>query len=221
MTFKKIAYFLVPRVVLNELRHRKHLRDLATAVEPEEAEVRKVVNRGDTVLDIGANFGVFTKLFSELVGPQGSVIAFEPIPQTFRTLAAGVKRYHKSNVRVLNKALSDTVGTVLMFVPQYADIPGDNLYEASIVSNSQSRNTLAIDSVTIDSLQLPRVDFVKIDVEGHELQVLQGGRRTLEQHHPTLMVEVTSPGTADFLCKEMGYQHPVTISPSNQLFIYR
>jgi FkbM family methyltransferase len=220
MTLKTIAYFLVPKVVLNELRHRKHLRDLATAVEPEESEVRRLINKGDTVLDIGANFGVFTKLFSELVGPQGSVLAFEPIPQTFRTLAAGVKRYHLGNVRVLNKALSDTVGTVQMFVPQYADVPGENLYEASIVSDSQSRNTLTIDSVSIDSLQLPRVDFVKIDVEGHELNVLQGARRTLEQHHPTLMVEVTSPGTSDFLCKEMGYLQPVTISPSNQLFIH-
>jgi FkbM family methyltransferase len=220
MTLKKIAYFLVPRVALKELRHLKHLRDLATAVEPESADVRKVVNKGDTVLDIGANFGVFTKLFSELVGPQGVVIAFEPIPQTFRTLAAGIKRYHRSNVRAINKALSDTVGTVQMFVPQYADNPGDDLYQASIVSNSESRKTLTIDSVTIDSLQLPRVDFVKIDVEGHELKVLQGGRRTLEHHHPTLMVEVTSPGTADFLCKEMGYQQPVIISPSNQLFIH-
>jgi FkbM family methyltransferase len=189
-------------------------------VEPEEAEVRRLIAKGDTVLDIGANFGVFTKLFSELVGPQGSVISFEPIPQTFRTLAAGVKRYHLDNVRVFNKALSDIVGTVQMFVPQYADAPGDNLYEASIVSNSQSQNTLTIDSVSIDSLQLPRVDFMKIDVEGHELNVLQGGRRTLEQHHPTLMVEVSSPGTADFLCKEMGYRQPVTISPSNQLFIH-
>jgi FkbM family methyltransferase len=221
MTLKAIAYFLIPKVVLNELRHRKHLRDLATAVEPEEAEVRHVINKGDTVLDIGANFGVFTKLFSELVGPQGSVIAFEPIPQTFRTLAAGVRRYHMSNVRVLNKALSDTAGMVLMLVPQYADNPGENLYEARIVSNSQSQKTLTIDSITIDSLQLARVDFVKIDVEGHELEVLQGGRRTLERHHPTLMVEVTSPRTADFLCKEMGYREPLIISPSNQLFIRR
>jgi len=221
MTLKKIAYFLVPDAVLTELRHRKHLRDLATAVEPEEAEVRKVVSGGDTVLDIGANFGVFTKLFSELVGPQGMVIAFEPIPKTFRTLAAGIKRYRRSNVRAINKALSDTVGTVQMFIPQYADNPGDDLYQASIVSNSESQKTLTVDSVTIDSLQLPRVDFVKIDVEGHELEVLQGGRLTLERYHPTLMVEVTSPGTADFLCKEMGYQQPVIISSSNQLFVHR
>jgi hypothetical protein len=61
---------------------------------------------------------------------------------------------------------------------------------------------------------------MKIDVEGHELEVLQGSRQTLKRHHPTLMVEVTSFRTVDFLCKEIGYRQPVTISPSNQLFIH-
>jgi hypothetical protein len=59
------------------------------------------------------------------------------------------------------------------------------------------------------------VDFIKIDVEGHELEVLHGSRQTLEKHHPTLMVEVTSSRTIDFLCEELGYGEPVTISPSN------
>ena len=221
MTLRAIAYFLVPRVVLNELRHRKHLRDLATAVEPEEAEVRKVVHPGFTVLDIGANFGVFTKLFSQLVGPQGLVIAFEPVPQTFRTLAAGIERYHRSNVQARNEAVSDHEGAVLMAVPHYEENTGDNLYQASIVDSFQSPNVFTVKSVTVDSLQLSRVDFVKIDVEGHELKVLQGSKRTLERHHPTLMVEVTSPRTTDFLCKGMGYDQPVIISPSNQLFIHR
>lgn len=219
MTIKALAYRCVPKPLINELRHRKHLRDLATAVEPEEADVRQVVHNGDTVLDIGANFGVFTKLFSQLVGPQGSVIAFEPVPQTFRTLAAGIRRYHRSNVQAINKAVSDHVGMVLMVVPPYEESQGDNLYQASIVNSPESPKSFSIGAVTIDSLQLSRVDFIKIDVEGHELEVLHGSRQTLEKHHPTLMVEVTSSRTVDFLCKEVGYRQPVTISLSNQLFI--
>ncbi len=220
MNIKSLAYRFVPKPLMNELRHRKHLRDLATAVEPEEGQVRQIVHPGNTVLDIGANFGVFTRLFSQLVGPHGSVIAFEPVPLTFRTLAAGIERYRLTNVRAVNKAVSDHAGAVSMVVPSYAGNKGDNLYEARIVNSSASQKTLAVDSVTIDSLQLPRVDFMKIDVEGHELEVLQGSRQTLERHHPALMVEVTSSRTVDFLCKEMGYRQPVTISPSNQLFIY-
>lgn len=71
MTIKALAYRCVPKPVINELRHRKHLRDLATAVEPEEADVRQVVEDGDTVLDIGANFGVFTKRSLNLSGHKG------------------------------------------------------------------------------------------------------------------------------------------------------
>ncbi len=220
MTMKTLAYRYLPKALINELRHRKHLRDLATAVEPEEAEVRRIVHTDDNVLDIGANFGVFTKLFSQLVGPNGSVIAFEPVPQTFRTLVAGIERYHRNNVRAINKAVSDHVGTVLMAVPQYKESDGENLYEARIINSPESPKAFSIGAVTIDSLQLPRVDFMKIDVEGHELEVLHGSRQTLDRHHPPLMVEVTSSRTIDFLCKEMGYRQPVTISPSNQLFIH-
>ncbi len=220
MDIKDLAYRFVPKPLIIELRHRKHLRDLATAVEPEEAEVRKLVHPGFTVLDIGANFGVFTKLFSQLVGPQGSVIAFEPVPQTFRTLTVGIERYHRSNVQAKNEAVSDHEGVVLMAVPQYEKNAGDNLYQASIVDSSKSPHGFTVKSVTVDSLQLSRVDFIKIDVEGHELEVLHGSRRTLEQHHPTLLVEVTSPRTVEFLCATMGYAKPATISPSNQLFVH-
>ncbi len=218
MDLKVLAYRLLPKSLFDELRHRKHLRDLATAVEPEEAAVRPLILPGQTVLDIGANFGVFTKLFSQLVGPSGTVIAFEPVPQTFRTLAAGIERFHLPNVQVVNKAVSDQVGTVLIEVPQYKENKGENLYEAHIVREPNSQNAFPVNTATIDSLQLSRVDFIKIDVEGHELEVLRGGRETLEKYHPKLMVEVTSPRTVEFLCREMGYEPPVTVSPSNQLF---
>ncbi len=175
---------------------------------------------GQTVLDIGANFGVFTKLFSQIVGPQGSVIAFEPVPKTFRTLAAGVERLHLHNVQVVNKAVSDQVGTVLMSVPQFAENKGENLYESHITSLPDSPDAFAVGALTIDSLDLSRVDFMKIDVEGHELAVLRGSRKTLQKYHPTLMVEVTSSSTAEFLCGEMNYERPVIISASNQIFAH-
>jgi FkbM family methyltransferase len=220
MTLKTLAYRFMPGPVVDELRHRKHLRDLATAVEPEDAVVRQAVRAGDTALDVGANFGVFTKLFSQLVGPAGSVIAFEPIPKTFRTLSEGIERLHLRNVQPINRAVSDHVGTVFMTVPLFPNSWGDNLYEAHIVPNPDSRTTFAVNTVTVDSLQLSRVDFIKIDVEGHELEVLRGGRETIAKYHPTLMVEVTSLQTVEYLCGEMSYQRPMIVSPSNQLFTH-
>jgi FkbM family methyltransferase len=218
MTLKSCAFRFVPKPILVELRHRKHLHDLAAASEPEEAEVRKVLHPGQTALDIGANYGVFTKLFSELVGDLGTVIAFEPVPQTFRTLAAGIDRFHLRNVQARNSAVSDQVGTTFMTIPLDAESNTENLYQSHIVASPGTESSFAVSTLTVDSLQLPRVDFIKVDVEGHELEVLRGSRETLARHHPTLMVEVTSSRTVEFLCDEMNYQQPFIASPSNSIF---
>jgi FkbM family methyltransferase len=221
MDLKALAYRVLPKSVYTELRHQKHLRDLATATEPEEQVVRSLIQSGQTVLDIGANFGVFTRLFSELVGPDGLVISFEPVPQTFRTLAAGVERLRLSNVKPINKAVSDHIGSASMMVPQYVDSKGENLYESRIVNAPDSPDSFSVQTVTIDSLQLPAVHFIKIDVEGHELQAIRGGRETIQKFHPTLMVEVSSPQTVALLCDELKYEQPTVVSPSNQIFTYR
>jgi len=221
MSVKTLAYRFVPSWLVGELRHHKHLRDLATDVEPEDAAVRRILAPGQTALDVGANYGVFTKLFSELVGPAGSVLAFEPVPITFRTLAAGIERYHLHNVKAINKAVSDHADRMWMTIPSYRNGFGDNLCEAHLTNPSAAQGVFPVDSVTIDSLNLPRVDFIKIDVEGHELEVLKGCRETIAKYHPALLVEVTSPKTVEYLCHEMGYPQPLTVSPSNELFTYR
>ena len=220
MSLKGLAYRFVPKSLVAELRHWKHVRDLKTATEPEESKIKSLILPGQTVLDIGANFGVFTKLFSQLVGPQGSVISFEPVPQTYRTLAAGVEHLRLGNVQALNKAVSDRVGTATMAVPQYKDSSGENLYESHIVS-PDSEGAFTVETITVDSLHLKEVNFIKIDVEGHEIAVLRGSMETLKRFHPTLMVEVSSAGTTDLLCGELDYNQPVVVSPSNQLFSYR
>ena len=195
MSIKTLIYRIAPAGLIRELRHRKHLADLATDVEPESATVRQLLLPGQTVLDIGANYGVFTKLFSALVGPAG--------------------------VQVFNNAVSDRAGHLSMTIPPNSDGYGDNLCCAHVTPPVDSPDSFTVESLTIDSLHLPRVDFIKIDVEGHELEVLRGCRDTITRCHPALMVEVTTQSTVNFLCDELHYPPPVTISPSNELFTYR
>lgn len=217
---RELALHFVPAPIITELRHRKNLHDLAKIVEPEDDLIKQIVHAGDTALDIGANLGSFTKLFSELVGPEGSVIAFEPVPQTFRTLTAGIKRFCRDNVQAMNSAVSDKVGTVFMAIPFYEDSAVDNFYRAHITNSADSANKFSVKTLTIDSLRLPRVDFIKIDVEDHELEVLHGCRETIEAHHPTLLVEVSSSITIEYLCKEMKYQPPINTTAVNKLFVH-
>ena len=88
--------------------------------EPEYEVLDRYVKRGDWVIDIGANVGHYTKRFSELVGPQGRIIAFEPVPTTFSILAANVELFACSNVSLINAAVSDHVDVVGMEIPTFS-----------------------------------------------------------------------------------------------------
>ncbi|MEX2048884.1 MAG: FkbM family methyltransferase [Gemmatimonadota bacterium] len=159
-------------------------------IEPDLVVVGRLVAPGDTVLDVGANYGIYTKFLSDLVGVGGRVISLEPIPETFDLLAANVASLGLSNVRLHQRAASDHIGTVGMIVPNTAE--GANYYQARVVEGP-SRNACSVVTTTLDLLtqdDSERVTFIKCDVEGHELAVLRGAQRLLRDRRPALLVEV-------------------------------
>ena len=85
--------------------------------EPEFQILDQWVSRNDWVIDVGANVGVFTARLSELVGPAGRVLAFEPVPTTFRILVHNSRLFRFPNVSFLNVALSDVAAEVGMAIP--------------------------------------------------------------------------------------------------------
>jgi FkbM family methyltransferase len=159
------------------------------------------VGPGDWALDIGANVGHYTLRLSALVGPQGRVFAFEPIPDTFELLTANVRLSPYQNVTLFNVAVSDESQTVGMAVPR--GLTGlDGHYFAHITQEPTDREVFCL---AIDSLQLRcRVKLVKVDVEGHELLVLHGMKDLIARDHPILVVESSSTAPADFL-RNFGY----------------
>jgi hypothetical protein len=93
-------------------------------------------------------------------------------------------------VTLFNAAASNTLGLATMEVPPWERNGRLNYYEAHITTDSVTENSWQIFTLTIDSLELEhRVSFVKIDAEGHELQVVQGMLRLIERHQPVLVVE--------------------------------
>ncbi len=165
--------------------------------EPEMAIVASLVGPGDTVVDIGANIGTYTKVLSRLVGPKGRVFSLEPIPLTCRYLKHNVKTLRLGNVQVDQVAASDQDGSVTMVVPQY--ISGSlNYYMASILDRPAPEDmdtpSYSVDTRRLDGLlPLDRglVSFVKCDVEGHELPCLRGAEELLGTDHPAWLVEVS------------------------------
>jgi len=192
---------LLPKPIQNSLRESHYLNKLRCVAlddEPDLAAIAQWVRPGDTVLDIGANYGLYTRFLSERVGPEGKVHAFEPSSVMGHVLRRNVAALGLGNVSVSACALSDKKGQARLHVPQFENA-APNYYEASIlpIENAPLAECEAVETTSIDSYVeangIDGVSFLKIDVEGHELAVLQGGRETFRRFRPTALLEVNAP----------------------------
>lgn len=159
----------------------------------------RLVEPGATVLDIGANIGYFSTLLSQKVGAHGKVYAFEPNPQILELLKKNIRP--RSNIKLLPWALADEDGVQTLFGPKsYSQNKGLASF------NTKSGDAIAtVDVKRLDDLKLaPTV--IKMDVEGHELKVLLGGRATLKnvQHVVFEDHDIFKNGVKSFL-EENGF----------------
>jgi FkbM family methyltransferase len=145
---------------------------------------RRLVMPGDTAVDIGANIGLVTMLLSRLVGDAGNVFAFEPNPPSFKALSAAVARNRATNVELQRCALGS------QSEERDLSIPTENAGAASLspAASTNRGSTTRVSVRTLDEFVaergISRIQFMKIDVEGFESEVLRGGKRALESIHP-------------------------------------
>lgn len=205
---KNRALTLLPELILRPLRgwhYRRVLRSFTDADEPDLKVVRELVEPGTTAVDLGANIGIYTKVLSDLVGPAGSVISVEPVPQTFEFLSRNIRSLALRNISCVNAAVSDSDREVTMELPEY-HTGGTNFYQARVVTTGDqtvpdSKRHLRVRATKLDTLVATAtlVGFVKCDVEGHELACLAGAEMILTSHRPAWLMEVSGdpdePGT--------------------------
>jgi FkbM family methyltransferase len=161
-----------------------------------------LVKPGDTVVDVGANIGFFTLVFARAVGRTGRVIAIEPQRSIYEILSKNIHALDADRVEIRRAIASDRLGNQ-PFVDIHT-LDADTiawLGSASVDYAMETAHATMVETevMTIDSLGLPRCDFIKIDVEGHESQVLNGARETMERCLPILAVE------ADLQSREYGF----------------
>jgi len=212
---------LLSRILCHFPNWYRYLLLLKTPFNSEKAAYIQLIHRGDVILEIGANTGYFTRLFSHLTGSSGKVIAFEPIPKTRLSLVDNVKAWGLRNVLIMAYAVSDRNCDATMFVPGV--IHG----QASLKQHMQGGwgQDMGIEKVsvkcrTLDDMSelsaLPSLDFIKVDVEGAELLVLKGARQLLFRYHPILHLEIEaawmkafaySPEDLETYLRELGYRH--------------
>ncbi len=178
-----------------ELKRRRFARQIARGEfvtdEPEYAILHTLIRSGDWVLDIGANIGQYTKRFSELAGPAGRVIAFEPVPTTFALLTSNARLFATANTTLLNVAVSDALNVVGMSMPNFSS-GLSNYYRAHIAAATDSE--LSVLTLSVDSLGLDaRVALIKIDAEGHQASVLAGMQSLLPGSPNVLFRRLVNP----------------------------
>jgi FkbM family methyltransferase len=163
----------------------------------EIAFLRGNVAPGQTALDVGANKGAYTWWLARAVGRRGRVVAFEPQPDLARRLRRAVRGRSFRHVRVEAVALSDRSGEGSLHTPGAAH------WEATLEARAPRAGSVsrAVPVWRLDEflprLGLERVDFIKIDVEGHELAVLHGAAAVLARDRPTLLLECEGRHRAD------------------------
>lgn len=153
--------------------------------ENEPALWFKFLKPGDYVIDVGANIGALTLPLFSLVQPGGKVLAIEPQPENYMLLARNTGRY--DNIRAENKALGNR--QEMIKVRPLSSLPHTN-YGGFELQDSHESDDLDVLIIPLDNFYMEdRLDFIKIDVEGMETEVLRGARNLIRKHRPVMYVE--------------------------------
>jgi len=147
------------------------------------------IQPGDVVFDIGAQAGYFTLIASRLAGKEGHVVAFEPFPKNSEFIKEHCRLNHCDNVTLQEVAVGGSPGqrsfqSANLFMGHLSDVAPDE--------RASDENALVVEVVTLDSLiadnSAPVPSILKIDTEGMEYWVLQGGKSFIDKHRPILFI---------------------------------
>jgi FkbM family methyltransferase len=161
-----------------------------TAERPLQSALARELRAGATFFDIGANVGFITLLAARLVGPTGRVVAFEPVPANAAAVRENLALNGIDWVEVHETAVARSAGRASLIVSDVSAF--SRLASINVPTGARESIEVAVNSIDEFVANGARTapDVVKIDVEGAELEVIEGMRETLAEHHPVLLCEV-------------------------------
>ena len=169
------------------------------------------LKEGSVILDIGANIGNHTVFFSKICNAE-KVYAFEPVAETYDTLCRNISLNHiEDTVVAYNVALGSVSGKAKIKYFDSLNIGATQVEEADDGNISMKR---------LDDYEFERIDFIKIDVEKYEYDLLQGAKNTLSKHSPIILIEIFDDcySKTDKLLRDYGYANSYTLSTNNYIY---
>lgn len=146
------------------------------------------IRSGDTVFDVGANFGLYCLPVSQWIGVDGSLYAFEPLSGNISLLSRNLSLNSVSNVNIVSSAVSNEHSDTVQFFCDNQDVSLTASLNVPASAPAIEVKNLRLDDWCVRSNVIP--DFIKIDVEGAEMEVLRGAENVLRNHQPKLFIEV-------------------------------
>lgn len=155
----------------------------------------------DLIMDLGANTGVFS-LIAAATNNIAIIYSFEPVPYNYKILQKNIDLNDFSNINLVTKAVSETIDKHKMLIEENS-VNYINSLENDKLGNNQNTMQIEIESIDIDTFcnnnSIEAIDLIKIDVEGHELKVLNGMKRIINDCKPTFIIEVLHESMANDL----------------------
>lgn len=164
--------------------------------------MQKIIQKGYTVIDVGANQGEYSIWAARSVGKNGKVYAFEPLSGMYSRLLENIK---------LNPDFAHMITPIQMGLSNQADeldLFSSNLSNEGVNSLYAEKGSVFLEKISLNTLDdelaklgNPKVDAIKIDVEGAELFALEGAKKTIEKYRPVLFIEINQEA-----CRSAGYE---------------
>lgn len=180
---RKVIYPLLPQT--GRLPFNYWLHVAAGSVEPELRHIQSICKQRNVAIDVGANIGLYSYRLAQIFQ---KVYAFE----INKGVAADLVSYHARNITVIHSGLSSEQRDLTLYIPIANGIPlnGWASLQPDNCPDTQAHITKSVHVQPLDSYSLPDVSFIKIDVEGHEVEVLRGAVETIAASRPVVLVEV-------------------------------
>lgn len=183
--------------------------------------IKKIVSEGDTVIDIGANIGFYTLILAQIVGEKGRVYAVEPHPISVSLLRKNIEANNYMNVTIIEKAFSNEIKEGILYL-------NNQLSASSLGELDETYNkSIQIGIDTLDNFfEDIKINFIKIDVEGFEGNVIEGGKEIIENNDLKIITEINPPalessgyGQENYLklLKQMGFNLNYIDEDNNKL----
>lgn len=171
------------------------------SIEPEFQQLEKFLGPGGVFVDIGANTGIYTLKAAKHFDNSGVVLAIEPFPEVLATLHRSVQANDFTNVRLRNLGVGARTEVRTLWMNSAKP------HSFSLVDKVEDARGLSVLTVSLDDLcrweKLDRLDYLKIDAEGAEQEILSGAAKTIEKYRPIIQAEISAryfvAGLADYL----------------------